>query len=108
MGRVTIFSLEECPHCKRAKAALKERGIPYTEISLSTHPQRRSDVLVLSDRLSVPQVFFNEKHIGGADETIALLKQWDEEGSAQKKFQEEVESKPDPVLQVDRPTTACA
>lgn len=36
-------------------------------------------MLALTDRYTVPQVFFNEKHIGGADETIQLLSEWDEE-----------------------------
>ncbi|CAB9514610.1 Glutaredoxin 3 [Seminavis robusta] len=77
MGRITIFALDECPHCQRAKGAFKERGIPYTEISLSSHPHRRTDMLALSDRLTVPQIFLNEKHIGGADDTLELLKEWD-------------------------------
>eukprot|EP00588_Corethron_pennatum_P015810 CAMPEP_0194280572 /NCGR_PEP_ID=MMETSP0169-20130528/17967_1 /TAXON_ID=218684 /ORGANISM="Corethron pennatum, Strain L29A3" /LENGTH=513 /DNA_ID=CAMNT_0039025345 /DNA_START=96 /DNA_END=1637 /DNA_ORIENTATION=- len=79
MGRITIFSLPECPHCNRTKAALAARCIPYTEISLSDYPDKRTDMLVLADRLSVPQVFFNDKHIGGADDTLALLEKWDVE-----------------------------
>mmetsp|Transcript_3416 Transcript_3416/g.4506 ORF Transcript_3416/g.4506 Transcript_3416/m.4506 type:complete len:510 (-) Transcript_3416:240-1769(-) len=99
-GRVTIFALAECPHCKRAKGALTKRGIPYQEISLSTHPSKRTDMLSLADRLSVPQVFFNEKHIGGADETLALLEKWDEEGlypTALERYQKEVESQSGPT-----------
>lgn len=79
MGRITIFALNECPHCKRAKAALTAHNIPYTEISLSDYPDKRSDMLALSDRLTVPQIFFNDEHIGGADETLAILSQWDKE-----------------------------
>lgn len=79
MGRITIFSIEDCPHCLRTKRALKERDIPYTEVSLTTHPHRRNDMLSLSDRLTVPQVFFNEKHVGGADDTLAVLEQqWEQ------------------------------
>lgn len=79
MGRITVFALEDCPHCKRAKGALKQRNIPYTEISLSSHPYRRNDMLSLSDRLTVPQVFFGDDHIGGADDTLELLQSWDED-----------------------------
>ena len=60
-------------------------------------------MLALSDRLSVPQVFFNAKHIGGAEETIELLEKWekgDGEGkpkkSAKERFEEEVGSQPGP------------
>ena len=95
MGRVTVFSLSDCPHCKRTKAALTEHGISYTEISLSLHPEKRSDMQSLADRLTVPQVFFNEQHIGGADETLALLNEWG--ANAKDRFHQEVESKPDPT-----------
>lgn len=37
-------------------------------------------MLSLSDRLTVPQVFVNHNHIGGADETMNLLAFWDENG----------------------------
>ena len=102
MGRITVFALEECPHCKRAKCALKERNIPYTEISLSTHPFRRNDMLSLSDRLTVPQVFFGEKHIGGADDTLALLQEWDDQINSNNKtplerYEVEIGAQPDPT-----------
>ena len=42
MGRITIFSLDECPHCKRAKSALEERDIPFAEINLSSYPGERT------------------------------------------------------------------
>ena len=77
MGRITIFSLDDCPHCLRTKAALNERQIPFTEISLSKYPHRRKDMLQLSDKLSVPQVFLNSTPVGGADEAIKMLQQWD-------------------------------
>ena len=58
-------------------------------------------MLQLADRLTVPQVFFNQKHIGGADETLAAIAEWDFE-----RYQKEIASEADPTdprLQV--PTT---
>jgi len=99
MGRITLFSLTECPHCKRTKAAFLDRGIPFTEISLSTHPEKRTDMLSIADRLTVPQVFFNNKHIGGADDTITELVKWDEESkfaTALERYKQEIEAEPEP------------
>lgn len=79
MGRITIFSVEGCPHCKRVKVALSDRRIPFSEISVTKHSEKRQDMLALCDRISTPQVFFNTRHVGGADETIALLETWDRE-----------------------------
>ena len=94
MGRITVFSLDDCPHCRRVKGALKEKGFSFVEISLSSYPQKRGDMISLSDRLSVPQVFFNDRHIGGADDTVTLLErpEWNNE-----KYVREVVSSPDPT-----------
>eukprot|EP00899_Mesostigma_viride_P020543 jgi/Mesvir1/28490/Mv15903-RA.1 len=72
MGKITIFALNTCPHCAKAKALLKSKGWPYVEISLTDYPEKRSDMLKLADRLTVPQIFFGEKHIGGASDLEAL------------------------------------
>ena len=92
MGRITVFSLDDCPHCKRAKGALQAKGFSYVEVSLSSYPSKRGDMIALSDRLSVPQIFFNAKHIGGADELIGLLEEWDTE-----KYEKEIVSHSDPT-----------
>ena len=79
MGRITLFTIEECKFCRQTKAALSSRGIPYMEINIEVHPEKRSDMISLADRTTVPQVFFNKKHIGGSNETLATLSKWDEE-----------------------------
>lgn len=52
-------------------------------------------MLSLADRLTVPQVFFNDTHIGGADDTIAVLEKWDAEkkySTPLERYQQEIES----------------
>jgi glutaredoxin 3 len=98
MGRFTVFAVEDCAHCQRTKAAMKERNIPYTEVSLTTHPQRRVDMLSLSDKMTVPQVFLNETLIGGAQETLKLLQQWDSIPHAYQSFCERADEPKDPRL----------
>jgi len=72
MGLVTIFSIEDCPHCSKAKALLEEEQILFYEISLTAYPQKRRDMIKLAGKLSVPQIFFNDIHVGGATELIAM------------------------------------
>ena len=38
-------------------------------------------MLSLSNLLTVPQIFINNQHIGGADDTLNLLKGWDDDDS---------------------------
>jgi glutaredoxin 3 len=109
MGKITVFALQECPHCKRGKAYLTERGIPYVEISLSSHPDKRTDMLSLADRLTVPQFFFNEAHIGGADDLIDFVDNVEKEkkyATALEYYDKEVKGKPDPTdARLQLPTT---
>ena len=100
MGRITIFTADDCVHCDRVISAFNELEIGYTEISLSTHPKRRPDMLALSDRLTVPQVFFNERHVGGADDTFLALEAWGNDPSQtsiQEHYVIEVASQADPT-----------
>ena len=72
-GRVLIYSILGCPHCMRAKNSLQELGIPYTDVSLDKYPQARHDLQMQSGKRTVPQIFFNARHIGGNDELQELV-----------------------------------
>ena len=86
------------------------RGIPFTDIDLDRNPDRRADMMNLTDRFSIPQVFFNSKYIGGADELTQLLENdWDRaqsnekctsvepQGAALDRYRLEVASQADPL-----------
>jgi len=63
---VVMFSKPGCPHCARAKAALDQHGISYTDISQSQHIN--SSVLrAVSGASTWPQVFIGGALIGDAD-----------------------------------------
>lgn len=49
-----IYSLPECPWCRRAKALLEARGVDYKEV-LQKHP----------DHPTVPYIIVDGKPIGG-------------------------------------------
>ena len=68
---VTVFSRKGCPHCSRAKARLTEAGIGFEELTLNKQFSDRTLRAVLGGT-SVPQIFVNGAHIGGAD----ALEKW--------------------------------
>jgi glutaredoxin 3 len=72
-GGVVVFSAEGCDKCRQLKAALASHDVVYTDISLSRNPERIYDLVSLCGRNGVPQVFVEGQHIGGGDETVALL-----------------------------------
>jgi len=69
---VALIGRVGCPHCKRAKALLDEKGIPYNIIEVGRDIDQTS-LRSLTGATSVPQIFIAGKLIGGADELTEYL-----------------------------------
>lgn len=70
---VTVFTLTWCKHCARVKALLGARAIKFTEIDVGSYPERRADMVRLSNRTTVPQVFIGGVHVGGASDLEQMI-----------------------------------
>jgi len=79
MGRITVFVSDENTDHKLVRGIFQQYSIPFEEINLEYNPGRRLDMINLTNNMTTPQVFFNEKHIGGARAIISLLKQYEKE-----------------------------
>ena len=70
---VEIYTTGFCPYCVAAKALLKRKGVPFTEISVSWDSAKRQEMIERANgRMTVPQIFIGETHVGGCDELYAL------------------------------------
>ena len=73
MAKVEIYTWQTCPYCVRAKALLDRKGVSYTEHSLDGDEPARDAMAARCDgRRSVPQVFIDDRHIGGCDDLNTL------------------------------------
>ncbi|XP_029937265.1 uncharacterized protein LOC115380298 isoform X2 [Myripristis murdjan] len=72
LGRVTVYSIQGCPHCIQAKATLGRLGVPVCDVDVGRHPELRARVKELTGRSTVPQIFFNNIHVGGNDDLQKL------------------------------------
>ena len=73
MAKVEIYTWRTCPFCVRAKALLDRKGVSFNEISVDgDEPARDAMADRGNGRRSVPQIFINDRHIGGCDELYAL------------------------------------
>lgn len=72
MAKVTIYSRSWCSFCKQAKSLLESKNIEYTDIDIEEQPEKREEMIELTGRTSVPQVFINDQAIGGCDDLFAL------------------------------------
>ena len=71
--KVEIYTWQWCPFCLRAKDLLKKKGVEFIEYSIDGDEVARSQ---MSDRAngsrSLPQIFINDRHIGGCDDMYEL------------------------------------
>lgn len=82
MPRIEMYSTAVCPYCVAAKNLLKARGLSWEEIRVDADPAAREAMLSRSEGMrTVPQIFINDRHVGGYDELVAAdrggqLAQW--------------------------------
>lgn len=74
MKKVFIYSTATCPYCDRAKQLLLAKGLVYTEIRVDENEAEREKMISLSGRRTVPQIFIDDKHIGGFDDLCDYFK----------------------------------
>jgi len=71
-SRVIVYSSPFCGYCSAAKRLLKDKGAEFLEINVLFSPERRQQMIELSGRQTVPQIFIGKRHIGGYTELSAL------------------------------------
>jgi glutaredoxin 3 len=72
MAQVVIYTTNYCPYCTAAKALLRSKKVQFDEIDVTDDPARRTEMERLSQRRTVPQIFIDEKPIGGYDDALRL------------------------------------
>ena len=73
MPKVEVYTTPMCPYCFRAKRLLDSKKIDYVEINLWSERDRRQEMVERADgRTTVPQIFIDDRGIGGSDELAAL------------------------------------
>lgn len=73
MAKVEIYIWNTCPYCKRALALLDSKGVKYTKYDITGDDAARAKMVERTGGpKSVPQIFIDDKHIGGCDDIHAL------------------------------------
>lgn len=73
-ARVTIYTSAFCPYCIWAKRLLEQKdNVVIDEIRIDQEPDQ-ADVMVerAGGRMTVPQIFIGDRHVGGYDDMAAL------------------------------------
>jgi glutaredoxin 3 len=67
-----MYSTAVCPYCVRAEQLLAKKGITPEKIRVDLDPAKREEMVRITRRQTVPQIFIGETHIGGFDDMAAL------------------------------------
>jgi glutaredoxin 3 len=72
-ANVEIYTWQTCPFCIRAKLLLWWKGVNYVEYKIDGDEQAREQMSQRANgRRTVPQIFINDRHIGGCDDLYEL------------------------------------
>ena len=73
MPSVTIYTKPFCPYCARALALLRDKGVEFTEIEAAFDPEKKKEMVQRAGgRMTFPQIFIGDRHIGGCDDMMDL------------------------------------
>ena len=73
MAKVMMYSTGVCPFCLMAERLLRSKGVAVIEkVRVDLEPQRRDEMIERTGRRTVPQIYVDERHVGGYDDLAAL------------------------------------
>ncbi len=73
MAKVVMYCTAVCPYCVNAERLLKNRGVTEIEkIRIDLDPEQNAIMQARSKRRTVPQIFIDDRHIGGFDDLAEL------------------------------------
>ena len=75
MKNVIMYMGPQCNFCDAAKRLLNRNNIPFKEINIAIEDGKKDEMLEKSNgRKTIPQIFFDENHVGGYVELRELEK----------------------------------
>ena len=75
MKNITVYSGPMCNFCDAAKRLLSRYNLNYNELDISTKEGLRDEMTRRANgRRTIPQIFFDDYHVGGYQELRELEK----------------------------------
>ena len=73
MPRISMYCTAVCPYCVAAERLLGSKGVAdIDKIRVDLQPARRMEMMERTGRRTVPQIYIDDRHIGGFDDLAAL------------------------------------
>ncbi|ETO91349.1 MAG: glutaredoxin 3 [Candidatus Xenolissoclinum pacificiensis L6] len=75
--RIVVYSKNHCPFCEKAKMILMNHGYSYEERKLEDDFDGIMNLFSSNGLQTFPQIFINDKLVGGCDDLEVLVKKGD-------------------------------
>lgn len=73
MAKIVMYTTAYCPYCMNAERLLINRGVTEIDkVRVDLQPELRLEMMEKTGRRTVPQIYIDERHIGGFEELRAL------------------------------------
>ncbi|MHA1190192.1 MAG: glutaredoxin 3 [Alphaproteobacteria bacterium] len=72
MPDITIYTRRFCGYCAAATRLLGDKGATFSEIDATGSREKRQEMQDRSGRMTFPQIFVGDRHVGGFSELRAL------------------------------------
>jgi len=71
-AKIVMYESLLCGYCRAAKRLLKNKGWEFETIIVDGQPAKRKEMQEKAGRTSVPQIWFDDHHVGGYDDMAEL------------------------------------
>ncbi|HZV98357.1 MAG TPA: glutaredoxin 3 [Methylophilaceae bacterium] len=73
MAMIVMYTTATCPFCINAERLLLSKGVTQIQkIRVDLEPGLRQEMMQKTGRRTVPQIYIDERHIGGFEDLRAL------------------------------------
>lgn len=73
MTNIVMYTTATCPYCVNAERLLISKGVKeINKVRIDLQPEKRDEMMQKTGRRTVPQIYIDERHIGGFDDLRAL------------------------------------
>lgn len=71
-AKIEIYGTSNCKKCVDVRELLDDKNVEYSDYMIDLMPLEKDEMIRRSGLKYYPQIFINEKHIGGKEELLIL------------------------------------
>jgi glutaredoxin 3 len=70
--KILMYCTHVCPYCTMAERLLTRKNAKIDKIFVDDAPDQREEMMRITQRRTVPQIFIGDRHVGGYTDLAAL------------------------------------